>query len=165
MKLITYLIAFLFFAVGFSQEADNNRKKERSNKNTERTMRNQERDIYRGSLYELRDEEKFTSNDQFYTFTRDDRGMNVTRKMQNGQEENFGRLRSTTTEGFYILRSTKDNTVSFGQFDHNGNFRTYRYDPATDTIVEQAFINSEPMNRGVQTRTRTGQRSNPNNGN
>lgn len=163
MKNLIFLFSLLMFSGGFAQDTlqtrnnkKNDRAQQRSNQTVERTRQNQQ------PVYQVRDREEFTSNREKYTFTRDgNNGMNISRRNQSGQEENFGRLKRTTTDGFYIMTSTPGQDVSFGQFDPSGNFRTYRYDAANDTVVEQEFINSEPMEFDAQ-RARQMRRTNTN---
>lgn len=75
---------------------------------------------------------------QEFTFTPEKEVIHI-KRLQDEQEVDYGKLRRTTPDGLYIMTSTINEDVSFGRFDSIGNFRTLRYDPKTDTVMEELY--------------------------
>lgn len=141
MKRMIYLMSLLIAGVSFAQQTQSNNDQNREENN----MQNE-----RPSYYDVRDTAEYTSENQRYIFTRDNGDIQVHRSLPDGQEEDFGRMRRTTLDGFYVITSTATDEVSFGSFDEEGNLQTYRYDPETDTIVPQEFISPDPIEKNMR---------------
>lgn len=90
------------------------------------------------ALYALNGPETYELNEQMFTFTPELNRIRI-KKFENRDEVDFGQLRKTTDDGLYIMTSTLTEEVSFGRFDSLGNFRTLRYDPKADKVVEENY--------------------------
>lgn len=156
MKNIIFIISFLFIAVGYGQERNNNNQNENRNDRKDRP-----------NIYEIVDTTSYTLDQQRYIFTPTENGVNISRVDEEEGQIDLGDLRRTTTDGLYIMTSTPENQSSFGRFDREGNFRSYRYDPESDSVIEENFEIQNPVERRDQNRRkdrdRNDNRNNKNN--
>lgn len=88
--------------------------------------------------------EIYLYNNTEYTFTPMGMGFTIT-TMENGQEREYGQLRQTTDDGYFMLTTQDDEEASFGRFDEQGNFRALRLDEETDAVIEDNFIIQTPV--------------------
>lgn len=95
--------------------------------------------------------EIYLYNNTQYTFTPKGMGYAIT-LIENGQEVEFGQLRQTTDDGYFMLTTDEDQEASFGRFDDDGNFRALRLDKETDDIIEENFLIQNPVERPNQQR-------------
>jgi hypothetical protein len=155
MKKLVYLLSFMFVGITYAQVIDQDRTTQQTNRD------NMDTRMDRATYYDIQDPSDYTFNNQNFRFTPNDRGDLTVSQMENGRETEIGNLRRTTANGYYIMTSTTDpNNVSFGRFDDEGNFRTYRYDRTTDSVIEEDYNIDTPTNiRGDQGDMR---RNNPN---
>ena len=135
MKNFAFILAFLFVGTGYSQNRDTDRRENRSNRGE------------RSNFYEIVDTTRYTLDKKKYLFTPDEKGIKISRVDESGGEINISDLRRTTMDGFYIMTSTATDEVSFGKFDRQGNFRTYKYDRENDTVIEENFKIQDPVQR------------------
>lgn len=164
MKNFIYLFSFLIVGAVYGQETNNTNNNQRENRN-QRTERSNQRPNY----YEIVDTTDYTLDTQRYIFTPDENGgVNVQRVDSDG-EIDFGNLRRTTADGYYMMITTPDEETSFGRFDREGNFRSYRYDRENDSIIEENFRIQDPVQRRDQNRrndlNNRGRNNNRNNNN
>lgn len=139
MKKLVYLLSFMFVGLTYAQVIDQDR--------TTQTDRDNTMTIDRATPYDIQEPSDYTYNNQNFRFTPNDRGDLTISQMDNGAETEIGNLRRTTANGYYIMTSATDpNDVSFGRFDDQGNFRTYRYDSTTDSVLEEDYNISSPRN-------------------
>ena len=150
MKNIIFFLSFLFVSTTFAQERNNNSERE-NNDQRER------------SNLKARDTSTFTFNNEAYIFTPEARDYIISR-IENDKEEKIGKLFNTTSDGYYIMTTTPAEPVSFGKFDEEGNFRSYRYDRELDSVIEENFEIQDPIRRrdekGRNDRERKENRSN-----
>lgn len=95
--------------------------------------------------------EVYVYNNTAYTFTPTGMGYTIT-LIENGQQVEFGQLRQTTDDGYFMLTTDEDQEASFGRFDGDGNFRALRLDKETDDIIEENFLIQNPVERRNQQR-------------
>ncbi|MCM4160308.1 hypothetical protein FHG64_18995 [Antarcticibacterium flavum] len=153
MKKLVYLLTFLFVGTIYAQVTDQPTQSNRDNMD----MRTD-----RATYYDIQEPSDYTFNNQNFRFTPNDRGDLTVSQIENGTETEIGNLRRTTANGYYIMTSTSDpNDVSFGRFDEQGNFRTYRYDSTTDSVLEEDYNISTPRNIRGQNQSDM-RRNNPN---
>lgn len=81
----------------------------------------------------------YTLGSEEFRFLPDELGFTIV-KVENGEEIDYGHLRQTTDDGYYVLTSMLDDRVSYGRFDDAGNFNAMRYDEKTDKVVEEHFV-------------------------
>lgn len=117
MKSVIIALFFLFFGVCSAQEGTATSQSE---------------------LYALDGPETYELDSQVFTFIPEPKSINI-RKLENKKELDFGRLRRTTNDGLYIMTSIHYDEVSFGRFDSVGNFKTVRYDPEADIVLEEYY--------------------------
>ena len=155
MKKALFLLSFLFVGLTFGQD-NNGNKKEKDN-----SSQNPEIGYERPSYYNIKESSDYTFNNQNFRFTPDEKGINIYR-IENNKEVPIGKLRRTTSDGFYIMTSTTDpDDISFGRFDRQGNFRTFKYDRAADRVTEEDYYNVNPRDiRGDNRSDRARERSN-----
>jgi hypothetical protein len=139
MKNIIFILSFLLISTGYAQDR-NNKQKDTLNPRNE------------PNFYEVMDTTSYTLDQQRYIFTPTENGVNVKRIDEEEGQIDLGDLRRTTTDGFYIMTSTPENQSSFGRFDSEGNFRSYRYDPKSDSVIEENFKIQDPVQRRDQNR-------------
>ena len=139
MRNIIFILSFLFVCTGFAQDRNSKQKD---------TLKPRNKPNY----YEVMDTTSYTLDQQRYIFTPTENGVNVKRIDEEEGQIDLGDLRRTTTDGFYIMTSTPENQSSFGRFDKEGNFRSYRYDPESDTVIEENFEIQDPVQRRDQNR-------------
>ncbi len=125
MKNVIFALLFLMGSFGFAQER---------NTNIQREVR---------STAQTGDTAQYTFNNEAYIFTPQARNYIISR-IKNNKEEKIGKLFNTTSDGYYIMTTTPAEPVSFGKFDEEGNFRSYRYDAETDSIIEESFKYEDP---------------------
>lgn len=145
MKRMIYLLSLLFVGVTFAQETPQSSNSLDDDRSMQSNMQND-----RPTYYDVEDTAEYTSANEKYILKRDNGDIQVYRTLPNGQEEDFGRMRRTTLDGFYVITSTATGDVSFGSFDEEGNLQTYKYDPETDTIVPQEFISPDPIEKNMR---------------
>ena len=156
MKKIVYLLSFMFVGITYAQVVD-------QDGTTQETDRNpMDMNMDRASFYDIQEPSDYSFNNQNFRFTPNDRGDLTVSQMENGTETEIGNLRRTSANGYYIMTSSTDpNNVSFGRFDDQGNFRTYRYDSTTDSVLEEDYNISSPRNIRGQNQSDM-MRTNPN---
>lgn len=81
----------------------------------------------------------YTLGSEEFKFIPDPLGFTIV-KVENGEEIDYGHLRLTTDDGYYVMTSMLDDRVSYGRFDDMGNFNAMRYDEKTDKVVEEHFV-------------------------
>lgn len=156
MKKLVFLLSFMLVGVTYAQDTLQTRTTQQTNRDNP-NMR-----VDRATYYDIQEPSDYTFNNQNFRFTPNDRGDLTVSQIQNGTETEIGNLRRTTANGYYIMTSTTDpNNVSFGRFDEQGNFRTYRYDSSTDRVLEEDYNISTPRNIRGQNRSEM-RRNNPN---
>ncbi|UJH91798.1 hypothetical protein LZ575_03790 [Antarcticibacterium sp. 1MA-6-2] len=154
MRKTLILLCILFSGFTFGQ---NN---ERTSKDKDNSSQNSEIGYERPSYYNIQESSDYTFNDEKFRFTPDEKGINIFR-IENNKEIPIGKLRRTTSDGFYIMTTTADPDISFGRFDQQGNFRTYKYDRAADRVTEEDYYNVNPRDiRGDNRSERARERSN-----
>ncbi|GHA31739.1 hypothetical protein GCM10007103_11730 [Salinimicrobium marinum] len=139
MKNIIFMLSFLLVSIGYAQDRNNNESEKQNYENEP-------------NYYEVVDTTSYTLDKQQYIFSPTENGVNVKRVDEEDGEIDLGDLRRTTTDGFYIMTSTPENQSSFGRFDSEGNFRSYRYDPESDSVIEENFEIQDPVERRDQNR-------------
>lgn len=153
MKNLIYLASFLFIGMTYAQVTPQPTQSPTTNRTTATTG------IDRPTSYNIQDASDYTFNNQSYRFTPDERGINISR-MDNNRETPVGNLRRTTADGYYIMTSATDpDDISFGRFNEEGNFRSYRYDRDSDSIIEDDYSIDTPTDISGGT---TGNRMNNN---
>lgn len=165
MKTIMLILGFLLAGIGYAQDTTQSRNE--NQREVRETPRNRNIENNRPRYFEIRDTTTYTSNNREYTFTPDKKGIRITRKNRDG-EIDFANLRRTTADGYYMMVTTPEKETFFGRFDRQGNFRSYRYDPGSDTVIEENFEIQNPVRRGDQNRRSNRERNNNrrnNNGN
>ncbi|WP_029036194.1 hypothetical protein [Salinimicrobium xinjiangense] len=125
MKSIVIAAFFLLFGISNAQQATADPKAE---------------------LYVLTGPETYELSEDIYTFTPELNNIKI-KKLDNKEEVDFGTLRKTTDDGLFIMTSIASDEVSFGRFDSLGNFKTLRYDPTTDKVLEEHFKRQNKRNR------------------
>ena len=133
MKNIIFTLLFLIACNGFSQERNTNSERDRNNR------------ADRSNL-SLGDTIEYNFQDESYFFTPEAQDYIISR-IRNNKEEKIGKLFNTTSDGYYIMTTTPAEPVSFGKFDEEGNFRSYRYDPETDSVIEENYEIRDPGER------------------
>lgn len=132
MRHLVILLFLLISASGFSQDTDNST----TNDFSDEHLSTGEPEVY---LY----------NDTQYTFTPKGMGYSIT-FTQNGQEVEFGQLRQTTDDGYFMLTTDESEEASFGRFDDEGNFRALRLDQEKDDVIEENFLIQDPSADSTQ---------------
>lgn len=165
MKRLVCLFSFLLVGATYAQDTLQTRTIQQGNRDNP-TMQmdrdNPNMRMDRATYYDIQDPSDYTFNNQNFRFTPNDRGDLTVSQLENGTETEIGNLRRTTANGYYIMTSTTDpNDVSFGRFDEQGNFRTYRYDRTTDSVMEEDYNISTPRNIRGQNQNNM-RRNNPN---
>ncbi|QED37078.1 hypothetical protein FK178_04850 [Antarcticibacterium arcticum] len=97
----------------------------------------------------LREATLFTFNNEELHFTPGENEILITRN-QNGKETPYATLRQTTDDGFFIMTSPISDDVSYGRFDKDGNFRTFRYNSEQDEFIEEVYTIGKPVSSGSQ---------------
>lgn len=97
----------------------------------------------------LRETTIFSFNNEEFHFTPGEHQIHITRN-QNGKEIPFGTLTQTTDDGFFIMTSPISEDVSYGRFDKDGNFRTFRYDSQKDEFIEEVYAIGKPVSTNSQ---------------
>ncbi len=129
MKNLIYLFCLLFLGVSYAQDTTSTRSNQSHSKDLQQSH---------SGDYDLKEQTSYIFDNQEFYFTPDDRGIIISQIMD-GNETPFGTLRRTTDDGFYILTSDVNSDVSFGRFDKEGNFMSYRYDSDLDKVIEQDY--------------------------
>ncbi|WP_424493518.1 hypothetical protein [Salinimicrobium sp. GXAS 041] len=124
MKSVIFALLFLVGSSGFAQERNTNTKR-------------QARSNAKG------DTAQYSFNNDAYIFTPQAQNFIISR-IKNNKEEKIGKLFNTTSDGYYIMTTTPAEPVSFGKFDEQGNFSSFRYDAETDSIIEESFKYEHP---------------------
>lgn len=132
MRKLIGILAFLFLAAGYGQDTT------QITENNREIQVEQPQWMVGDSAFYLLDEKEFT-------FTPNELGFRITTQ-EDGQHINYGTLRRSTDDGFYIMTSDY-NGAAFGRFDESGNFRALRYDLENDTVVEENFTIQDPVER------------------
>ncbi len=148
MRIILTLISLLVCTSLFAQDSlqIQERKAPRSSENVQREN---------NDLFEIQERTNFSMNDRNFTFTPEEHGIRVY-NLENGKETEYGFLRRTTTDGFFIMTSTLTDDTYFGRFDDKGNLRSYRFNAEEDTVIEENFMIQDPVERRDRNR-RNGQ--------
>ena len=84
----------------------------------------------------------YTLDDLEFKFIPEQMGYRIA-KIENGRELDYGHLRQTTDDGYFVMTSMLNDHVSYGRFDEAGNFKALRYDEATDKVIEEHFLVKE----------------------
>lgn len=129
MKKLCYFLSLLFITAGYAQDTIQTGI---TGENDEMAMNSME--------HEIPEPTWFLYEEQEYIFTPDELGYKIQR-LENGNEIDFGTLRKTSNDGFYIMTSMENDESSFGRFNEEGDFRALRYDIENDTVKEENFIN------------------------
>lgn len=155
MRKLIYLASFLFIGITYAQVTPQPTQTPTTNR-TNTTMGTD-----RPTSYDIQETSNYTFNNQSYRFTPDEQGINISR-MDNDVETPIGNLRRTTADGYYIMTSATDSDdISFGRFNEDGNFRSYRYDRDTDSIIEDEYTIDTPTDiSGGQNRSGNMQNNN-----
>lgn len=141
MKRLVFLLSFMLVGLTYAQDTNQNRTTQQTNRD------NPNMGMDRATYYDIQEPSDYTFNNQNFRFTPNDRGDLTVSQVENDTETEIGNLRRTTANGYYIMTSSTDpNDVSFGRFDDQGNFRTYRYDSTTDSVLEEDYDISTPRN-------------------
>lgn len=126
MRGLFSLLLLMFCATGFSQDSISNPIQSQELENRQLTQ-----DQGEAASYTLGSEE--------FKFIPEPLGYRIT-KLENGEEIEYGHLRLTTDDGYYVMTSAISDHVSYGRFDDSGNFNAMRYDEETDKVVEERFV-------------------------
>ena len=100
--------------------------------------------------FELREPAGYLLDKQEFTFTPEVEETILIKQIQDEQYVDYGKLRRTTPDGYYIMTTTIDDDVSFGRFDSMGNFRALRYDRERDSVIVDYFEFQEVLREETQ---------------
>ena len=84
----------------------------------------------------------YTLDDLEFLFIPEEMGYRIAR-IENGREVDYGHLRQTTDDGYFVMTSILNDHVSYGRFDDAGNFKALRLDEETDKVIEEHFLVKE----------------------
>ena len=84
----------------------------------------------------------YTLDDLEFLFIPEELGYRIAR-IENGREVDYGHLRQTTDDGYFVMTSMLNDHVSYGRFDDAGNFKALRLDEETDKVIEEHFLVKE----------------------
>lgn len=116
----------------------------------------------KSNFFEITEKTTYSMDDHEFSFTPEKHGIRVY-SMENGEEAEYGFLRKTTTDGFYIMTSTLTENTYFGRFDEQGNLRSYRYDAEKDAVIEENFMIQDPVAKRDRDRRNDPAKNNINN--
>lgn len=132
MKNLFLISCLLFFAFGSAQDSLNTNEKQKMDSKMELNADHSPKG----------DVASFQKDSQEYIFSPEETGFFISTD-QDGKEEIYGQLIKTTDDGFYILTTNgAEGNVSYGRFDEQGNFKAMRYDPDSDTVLEEKLTRS-----------------------
>lgn len=121
------LLFLILFANGFAQDTIQN------------TSENQDMQTTQLNSDAPEEASSYTLGNEEFRFIPDALGFRIA-KVENGSEVDYGHLRLTTDNGYYVMTSAVNDHVSYGRFDEEGNFNAMRLDEATDKVVEEHFL-------------------------
>jgi hypothetical protein len=122
MKNIVFAAVLLFFSLCPAQESATDPKAE---------------------VFVLNGSATYELHSELYTFVPDANGIKIT-KVEHKEDLDFGQLRKATDDGLYVMTFIETDELAFGRFDSIGNFKTLRYDPLIDTVLEKYFKRTQP---------------------
>lgn len=127
MRGLFSLLFLMLFATGFAQDSIPSTTNGQDEQTTQLTTKTKSATA------------SYTLGSEEFRFLPDALGFTIV-KIENGEEIDYGHLRQTTDDGYYVLTSMLDDRVSYGRFDDAGNFNAMRYDEKTDKVVEEHFV-------------------------
>lgn len=127
MKGLFSMLCLMLFATGFAQDS------------IPVSDEHQEQHTTQLSSEATGDVAKYTLGSEEFKFIPEPLGYKIAR-LENGKEIEYGHLRLTTDDGYYVMTSMLSDHVSYGRFDDSGNFNAMRYDEETDKVVEERFV-------------------------
>lgn len=161
MKKLIYILSFFIIGATYAQD-----RPQQTRTTQDRNIQNQRS----ATQFQLDRQTDYSFNNQNYRFSPDNRGITITRD-RDGRQTPHGTLRSTTDDGYYIMTTTTDTgeeRTSFGSFDDEGNFQSFRYDANSGRVIEENFRTGTPRRAGDDgrmnrpTNNPQGQGTNPN---
>ena len=127
MRGLFSLLFLMFFATGLAQDSIPSTTNEQAQQSAQLTSDSQG------------DAASYTLGSEEYRFIPDALGFRIA-KIENGEEIDYGHLRLTTDDGYYVMTSMINDHVSYGRFDEAGNFNAMRYYEESDKVVEEHFV-------------------------
>lgn len=127
MRGLFSMLFLMLFATGFAQDS------------IPEPMNNQEQQTATLNSDTTREVSNYTLGSEEFRFIPNALGFSIV-KIENGEEIEYGHLRLTTDDGYYVMTSMLDDRVSYGRFDDTGNFNAMRYDEETDKVIEEHFV-------------------------